>query len=1183
LGYGDNFMDVTTRTEAVKKLSVLQVEFRQELPDILADIEHLCVAVFQGEVNKQQFEALYQAIYNLADSAGIYCASLVSKVARELEQALKFMKEEYLQGSSASNMKQQLFNKNLVELKQAIDKWQPSVVADARLLEHKEKNLDKCIYLLADNKALASSLIVNLGQAGYIVCHFFKFNKMINACEVTMPAAIILDTAIGDDKSLAGKVIATIREKFSGSLPVVLISVHDEMRFRLEAVRAGASRYLCKPLDIEKLLQSLDGLLMKKVVVPYRVLLVDNDTRFLEYCAKVLGSAGIVVETLSRPLEGLDVLVKFKPDVVVMDVYMPECSGPELVQVIRHDDTWALTPIIFLSAELDINNQLTAMEYGADDFLVKPVRNKKLIAMVIAMAKRARKNIFLHENIKNVLRESDFQLVTMNQHDIVSTTDVGGHITSVNEKFCEISGYSREELLGGDHRVLKSGYHVDSFYKELWRTISQGHVWHGTICNRKKNGEEYWVESTIVPFLDDKSEPYKYVFACTDVTAFRQGEERLHRSQVFSKIANWDWNLITDDLYWSDYHWTILGYKKEDTEATYDNFINAVHPGDRKKILVAIGNCLDHGEEYNVEHRVVWPDGSEHWVQGSGDVVRSDDGSPLRMLGIIQDISARKSIELELIESEQQLRNAQSLSHIGNWYIDLLMGDIVCSDETCCVFGFEFGSIRPDIDMFIKAIHPDDMAYVMECEDKLRSTGHVDIAHRIIQPDGTIRHVRELCEAKINSLGDLVGITGTVQDITDEMLIKQSLLESREEAEKASQAKSKFLSSMSHELRTPMNAIMGFSQLLKIDRNYPLSELQKDNIDEIIGAGSHLLDLINEVLDLTRIESGRMDLSIETVLISKVVIESLQLITPLAQKRGISIGLVCNGEDISFEQLVDQTSAVKADSTRLKQVLINLLSNAVKYNSENGKITIAIEKSGDNQTRINITDEGAGLTSEQQAQLFIPFNRLGFEQTEVDGAGIGLVITKNIIELMGGKIGVECQPGEGCSFWFELPADNSQLPEENKGDEFESAEFQLDIVKGQKYSVLYIEDNPANLRLVCQILRRRSNINLLSAHEPVLGLELASEHQPDLILLDINLPGMDGYEVLEKLRGNTATSRTPVIAISANAMQKDIKKGIEAGFDDYITKPIDVRTLLSTVDKTLIEISGSADEIYKVE
>ena len=431
------------------------------------------------------------------------------------------------------------------------------------------------------------------------------------------------------------------------------------------------------------------------------------------------------------------------------------------------------------------------------------------------------------------------------------------------------------------------------------------------------------------------------------------------------------------------------------------------------------------------------------------------------------------------------------------------------------------------------------------------------------QKDGTLIPIRLNGMLIKDENGDSQ-IWSIIEDISDNKKAQKALIEAREEAEDANRAKSQFLSSMSHELRTPMNAIMGFGQLLALDVGNPLNVDQSENVKEILTASDHLLELINEVLDLSKIEAGRIDLSIDNVSLAEVIAESLQLILPLADRRGISVRLYRDDIKISINDLEKDQSVIRADYTRTKQVIINLLSNAVKYNSENGNIAIKCSKT-ENNIRIDITDTGRGLHPEQLSQLFTAFNRLGAENTEIEGTGIGLVITKKIVELMGGHIGVESKAGTGSTFWFELPNGTTELSDTVKDASPSNVKIELE----ESRSVLYIEDNPANLRLVTHILGRLPNLHMWTAHEPMLGLEVAATNKPDLILLDINLPGMDGFEVLKLLKGRDGTKNTPVIAISANAMPKDIEKGLEAGFDDYITKPIDINRLLLAVDEKL--------------
>lgn len=412
---------------------------------------------------------------------------------------------------------------------------------------------------------------------------------------------------------------------------------------------------------------------------------------------------------------------------------------------------------------------------------------------------------------------------------------------------------------------------------------------------------------------------------------------------------------------------------------------------------------------------------------------------------------------------------------------------------------------------------------------------------------------------RVQAEADLIKYRDQLEELVEERTEEMKI--ALDEAERANEAKSEFLSHMSHELRTPLNAILGFGQILELEAE-TLSETQNSNVSEILEAGFHLLNLINDVLDLAKIESGKLEVSMEKVNIDDVLLPAITLIQSHAEQRQIEIIDKLSGKDYSVE----------ADFTRLKQVLLNLLSNAVKYNCESGQITISGDISDKQRLRISVEDTGEGLTNAEISQLFIPFERID-EVNNVEGTGIGLVITKHLVELMGGVIGVSSCKGRGSVFWIELVTNS--LPSEQIQTNETNAEnpFHTDKELVAEYNVLYIEDNPANLRLVTQLLDQQDNIKLYSSEEPLYGIELALKHIPDLILLDINLPNIDGYEVLKRLRTHEKTKNIPVIAISANAMKKDIERGIAAGFDEYMTKPINVHELLQAVKNKQAEKS----------
>jgi CheY-like chemotaxis protein len=376
--------------------------------------------------------------------------------------------------------------------------------------------------------------------------------------------------------------------------------------------------------------------------------------------------------------------------------------------------------------------------------------------------------------------------------------------------------------------------------------------------------------------------------------------------------------------------------------------------------------------------------------------------------------------------------------------------------------------------------------------------------------------------------------------------------EAKEVAERANGAKDEFLSRMSHELRTPMNAVLGFAQILEMEDPTPD---QRESVRQILAAGRHLLGLIDEVLDVSRIATGRLSLSSEPVSVTDALTEAADLIRPLAVERGIRLR-------------IDDANGlhVQADHQRLKQVLLNLLSNGVKYNREGGDILVTWEHVTPDRLAIRVADTGIGIASEAMARLFDPFDRLGAEMSGVEGTGLGLALSKGLIEAMGGTVKAESEAGAGSAFTIELNLAEPQV------DRFEREWGGHEAPSGRltpSRTILYIEDNLSNLRLIERIISDRPQIRLLSAMQASLGLELARDHLPDLILLDLHLPDMAGEEALRRLREDPRTRTIPVVMISADATQAQINRLLAAGADEYLTKPLDVARFLQTVEAML--------------
>jgi signal transduction histidine kinase/CheY-like chemotaxis protein len=376
-----------------------------------------------------------------------------------------------------------------------------------------------------------------------------------------------------------------------------------------------------------------------------------------------------------------------------------------------------------------------------------------------------------------------------------------------------------------------------------------------------------------------------------------------------------------------------------------------------------------------------------------------------------------------------------------------------------------------------------------------------------------------------------------------------------EEADRANTAKSEFLSRMSHELRTPLNAVLGFGQLLEVDH---LTEDQHQNVEQILKGGRHLLQLINEVLDIARIESGRISLSMEPVPVGETVIDAVSLIEPLAAERAVSL----------HAEVSSGIEYVMADRQRMKQVLLNLLSNAVKYNRQGGTVTLRCIWGVADTIRIEVQDDGPGISEEGLRRLFVPFDRLGAEESGVEGTGLGLALSKRLAEAMAGTLEVESTPGRGSTFSLSLPT--AESPDQRSHADEQIASGRPDR-GAESATLLYIEDNSANLKLIDRVMAGQPAYRLLSAMLGGLGLDLARQHHPDLILLDLNLPDMSGSDVLRHLENDPRTRDIPVIVISADATRDRVEKLLAAGARAYLTKPLDIRELLEVVYETLKE------------
>lgn len=895
---------------------------------------------------------------------------------------------------------------------------------------------------------------------------------------------------------------------------------------------------------------------------------------------------------------------------------------------------------------------------------------------------------------------------------LILVLDREGRIRRFNRACETISGYSFAEVEGRlpwDFLLLPE--ERDRVREHALLALSNDPDTLGSIHSNHwldKDGGKHLLEWHRAPLLDAQGQLEYLVAIGIDVTekreveaALQRSEETYARAEAIAHLGSWDWDITSGQLLWTDEIYRIYGQMPQAFGATYQAFLDAIHPDDRQQVSDAVeASVADASVPYSIEHRVLRPDGELRWVYERGRVYRDEHGTPIRMIGSVHDITERKQAERELdryrshledivrerttaldressrnamivntaldgfftasldgrlldcnpiycrmlgysreellqlsffdidavetpeetaahmrtliehghdrfdtrhrckdgslidvevnvtvaqigderlffsfvhdisyrkqaekaiLRNQTMLSRTERIAHIGSWEWDVATDTVFWSDELFRIFQRDPADQAPSFAEHPQLYHPEDMQRLVQAVTAALELGTpYELEMRAIRKDGATRVCLTRGYPVRGADQRVARLFGSLQDITDRKRVEAELLRAKDDAERANRAKSDFLSRMSHELRTPLNAILGFGQLLE---RANLGELQSDNVGEILHAGEHLLELINEVLDLARIESGKFTVNLESVALLPLVTDCINLIRPQGENRGIDL----------IETVQEWGEQVWADRTRLKQVLLNLLSNAVKYNRPQGVIKVTRTLQAD-AVQIRISDTGAGLTVEQQARLFVAFERLDADSSAIEGTGIGLALSKRLVESMGGTIGVESQPGAGSTFWISLPIADGAADAACSAVPASEAAMQQPVALHQ-FDILYIEDNPANMRLVERILALRTDTRLFKAATPRLGLELAQARLPALILLDINLPEMDGFEVLRCLRENPLTRGIPVIGISANAMLKDVERARAAGFDDYLTKPLDIGQFLSVVERNLDSLS----------
>ena len=894
------------------------------------------------------------------------------------------------------------------------------------------------------------------------------------------------------------------------------------------------------------------------------ILIIEDDLEIRLLLQAVLESRGHTVTAAADGESGWESYQQMDFQIVLLDWLLPGIDGLEVCRKIRSIPKGASSLVMMVTSRTQANDLEQLLAAGADDYLTKPIDLDLLNIRLTILEKRY---ISLSNQAEaeadKLASKSDLEATLGAIPDQVFELGLDGRYFKVHASQNEFLVVPAETFIGktvSDVMPAKAAEIVLSGLREAFET---GSSYGKQVVLDVPSGKSYFKFSIARKSVPAGHEP-RFVVLSHDITeqcliadALRINEERIKIAAYSGKVAIWEVNLETGKLTWDDMCFTLYKMTRENFGGTFEEWAEHLHPDDLDRVVSAFQKSAGGDGDYDIDFRIIWPDGEVRYIQARGQLVKDQAGNPGRMIGTNWDITEQKQNEESLISYSNRLDVATRSVGNGIWEYHLDTGALEWDDRMFEIYGVSRDQFPGAYEAWTNALHPDDK---VRAEDELNMAiagdKDFDTEFKISLPDGGVRYVKATALVERDDAGIPLRMIGSNLDVTEYRLKEKELLAAKEQAEIANKAKSDFLSNMSHELRTPMNAILGFGQLMHMDGE--ISDANKDNVREILHAGNHLLELINEVLDLAKIDSGKIDMSLEQVEVCPVIDECLSLIAVLAKKYDISIshgGL--NG------------AVIRADRTRFKQALLNLLSNAIKYNRQGGTVQIAVTAEGTDKLRLLVTDTGQGLTPEQIGDLFKPFNRLDAEKSGIEGTGIGLTITRRIVELMGGSVNVKSEVGVGSTFWIELPLESLSDTTIDPQHIFEDTDPDFDNAGTIEHTVIYIEDNPANMRLVARILGNRKQIKLVTAHTPELGIQLALKHKPELILLDINMPDMDGYQVLGTLKAEKELHAVPVVAITANAMPRDIKRGVEAGFTDYLTKPLDVTLFCKMLDELL--------------
>jgi len=774
-------------------------------------------------------------------------------------------------------------------------------------------------------------------------------------------------------------------------------------------------------------------------------------------------------------------------------------------------------------------------------------------------------------------RDAAALLRTIHEHTIVSVTDHAGRILEVNDRFCALSGYSREALVGQSHGIVNSGYHPPEFWKEIWRTIANGRSWRGEICNRAADGSIFWVESIISPYVGEDGRVEKYISIRTDITArklvaedLRRTNERFELAAAAAGLGVWTWDVVTGEATWDAKSFAVFGRPPHATDSAADVWRSSVIADDRARRDEQIAEAVAGTRPFDLDFRINVPGGGVRHVKSNARIERDAAGNALRMIGVHMDVTERRSAEIALRETSSLLTTVlASASEVAIIATDPSLLVTVFNEGAQRLLGYTSEEIVGHVTPALIHDHAEMAARVDELSAAL---GRPIAGGAIFTEPTTLGQAREWTYVRKDGSrvpvslvitemrdagGQLFGYLGMAHDVTAQREAERSLRHAVHKAKSANRAKSQFLANMSHEIRTPMNAVIGLSYLLERTK---LDAEQASFLGKIRIASKSLLAIINDILDLSKIEASELSIEHAPVDLTKLLGELRGLMSTHAEAKGI--GFVVEGDE--------GLPTVEGDAVRVNQVLTNLLTNAITFTSH-GDVTLrvtTVAAAAANAVRVRfaVEDSGIGISAEALPKLFSPFVQADPSTTRrFGGTGLGLSIVKQLVALMGGEIGVTSTPGVGSVFWFELDFTRSARQASALPGPREIVQRGPGL---QGVRVLLADDSDINLEVARRILELEGAIvTLVSDGQQAVDKLLEAPGGYDVVLLDVQMPVLDGHDATRRIRQGLGLVDLPIIALTAGTLTSESALAKAAGMSDFVGKPFEPSALVRCIRK----------------